>query len=385
MAEEQLALHASQKTSSSTTPTTVAFLGPVATYTHQAALSYFGSSPTDKARYTLVPSATISSVFHTVRDSSASYGVVPYENSTNGAVAATLDLLADNESSSEEAVSRDLIVVGEVYVPVHHCLLGRKQQHEQAQQPHQQSSSNSPPSSTPPSTSTPYAHIKTLYSHPQAWGQCTHFLSQHLHHATRHDCTSTSRAAELAAEDQTGSSAAVSNFLAAEANGLDVLARNIVDDPEGNETRFLMLRRRRHRGGQGVQRDEKQQQQQQRPLSTAATTTLLTFVPKRSSPPSRDMGIVPILSLLQQQNSRAEITKFHSRPRSTTASVTGTGRKPWEYVYLVELRREGDRRRDDDNDDDGFGDDQYLSRLLSPSGDLGKLVENVRCLGVWED
>jgi hypothetical protein len=147
----------------------------------------------------------------------------------------------------------------------------------------------------------------------------------------------------------------------------------------------LMLRRRRHRGGQGVQRDEKQQQQQQRPLSTAATTTLLTFVPKRSSPPSRDMGIVPILSLLQQQNSRAEITKFHSRPRSTTASVTGTGRKPWEYVYLVELRREGDRRRDDDNDDDGFGDDQYLSRLLSPSGDLGKLVENVRCLGVWED
>jgi prephenate dehydratase len=393
-------------------PITVSFLGPTATYTHQAALSYFGNSSTPpgqskEKQYTLLPSSTIPLVFQSVRDSHATYGVVPYENSTNGGVAATLDLLAAAADDDDAAAvsGGEIRIVGEEYVPVHHCLLGRRL------------SPNSTITNKPS-----YSHITTLYSHPQAWGQCTSFLSQNFPHAQRKDCSSTSRAAELAAEDFSGASAAVANGLAAEENGLEILAENIVDDVGGNETRFLILRRKNLGRREGKRRDE-QRQQAPSTARLVTTTTLLTFVPKTSedSPSSsRDVGIVPILSLLQQQsqqqsqqqqeqqqkqqNGGVEITKLHSRPRPSSSSSADVPesqgrqrrrrRRPWEYIYLVELRRQEEQRirhdgndRNDDDDDGGgdLEDDEYLNGLLSPDGELAKLVESVRCLGVWED
>jgi prephenate dehydratase len=433
MAEQKQVTAEAAPPTQTSTQSIVAFLGPRATYTHQAALSYFSpesnnpNGPDHDDKFDLVPEPSIAAVVDAVRDSRAAYGVVPYENSTNGAVAATLDLLADGEGAS-----RDLLIVGEVYVPVQHCLLGRRppatqQQGQGGQQRNEES---------------PYAHIQHLYSHPQAWGQCTIFLSTHLSHATRHDTSSTSRAADIAAEDTSGASAAVANVLAATTSGLDVLAKNIVDDPVGNTTRFLVLRRRRDKKDSANRSAGSQQNQAPQVLERPSTsTTLLSFIPK-SKAPSRDTGILPILTFLSQQRSCRgsgdgqqrtpapyEITKVHSRPSpaftSTTTPIvdspsspadTARKRKPWEYTYLVELlRREGTPPGEakqgvhPTNSSNGEGEsedvpDHDLQALLVPSSEqaglqssfggggqdgapesLSDLVESLRWLGTWED
>lgn len=87
-----------------------------------------------------------------------------------------------------------------------------------------------------------FKSIKTLYSHPQAWGQCERFLQRYLPHARREDATSTARAAELVAADPEGGSAAVSSEKVAAICGLDVLARDI-QDRDDNITFFLLLAR----------------------------------------------------------------------------------------------------------------------------------------------
>jgi prephenate dehydratase len=229
---------------------------------------------------------TITDVFASVQSSAATYGVVPFENSSNGSVVFTLDLFADREGKYP-----DILVDGEVYVSVVHCLLGRKavERKEEGEEKaasegavnHEHSikeedgkavvdvsvegpttttpkSPQSSPSDTQP-VSTPSAletehlpsldHVTKLYSHPQAWGQCVSFLSSpHLKLLERQDVSSTSRAAQLVSEDVTGTSAAISSKLAADAYGLDVL-REGIEDREGNATRFLVLRRRRDNGG----------------------------------------------------------------------------------------------------------------------------------------
>ncbi|OMP89319.1 P-protein [Diplodia seriata] len=245
---------------------TVAFLGPRASYTHQAALDSF-----DETKYSFQPVVNIEDVFAAVQASSADYGVVPIENSSNGAVIFTLDLFADLKDRYP-----DILICGEAYVRIEHCLLGfapppKAATHFVIDETFSSSSSTSPTtfsssssaSATPPSTSgvatpTPDAPapshprtrpladltgVKKLYSHPQAWGQCKNFLNAHLRGVERQDCSSTSRAAEQAARDPTGASAAVSSATAAKLHGLDFLAKGI-NDRDDNTTRFFVLRRR---------------------------------------------------------------------------------------------------------------------------------------------
>lgn len=90
---------------------------------------------------------------------------------------------------------------------------------------------------------TPLSHVKRVYSHPQAFGQTAKFFATYLKGVETIEVSSTSKAAELAAADATGSSAAVAGEVAGEMAGLDVLAR-CIEDREDNTTRFFVLRRR---------------------------------------------------------------------------------------------------------------------------------------------
>jgi chorismate mutase/prephenate dehydratase len=174
----------------------IAYFGPEATYTHQAAIRRFGAS------LSYVPQKTISDVFSEVAKGRADYGVVPVENSTEGIVTHTLDMLVDSE----------LKIVAQIVLPIQHCLL-----------------SNSPRD-----------QIKKLYSHPQPLGQCRAWLQAHLPHVEVMETSSTTRAAQLAAGEP--HAAALASSLAAEKYGLKILETD-VQDVSSNATRFLVLGR----------------------------------------------------------------------------------------------------------------------------------------------
>ena len=176
-------------------PLTVAYLGPEGTFTEAAALKRFGNAIKAQS------CATIDDVFHAVESGAAHYGVVPVENSTEGAVGRTLDMLMQST----------LQICGEVMLAIHQCLLG---QHSDL------------------------SAIKAVYSHPQSLGQCQGWLNANLPHAARIPATSNAEAARLAAENP--HSAAIAGSQAAAIFGLNVCVENIEDDAR-NTTRFLVL------------------------------------------------------------------------------------------------------------------------------------------------
>ncbi|KAF2490342.1 Prephenate dehydratase, partial [Lophium mytilinum] len=221
-------------------PETVAFLGPKASYTHQATLTTFPTLPASH----LHPQPTIADVFTAVQSATTTHGVVPFENSTNGSVVSTLDLFADLRAQHP-----DILVCGEIYVPVRHCLVGHLPPGWAGPQITTHDDGTATPTRSAPHPSRPRAtpladlsRVKKLYSHPQAWGQCNAFLATYLKGVERIDVSSTSRAAEIAKADGSGESAAVSSEIAAGMHGLGFLARGI-QDAEDNETRFFVLRR----------------------------------------------------------------------------------------------------------------------------------------------
>lgn len=179
-------------------PLTVGYLGPRATFSHQAALQHFGSS----AAYSGLRS--IADIFDDVEHGRVEYGVVPVENSTEGAVNVTLDRLIDS----------DALICGERYLTITQHLL---------------------------SLARDLGEIKVVVSHPQALAQCRGWLAQHLPDVPTQELTSTAAAAELAAGDVTA--AAIASELAAELYGVPVLRPRIEDNPY-NSTRFLVIGRR---------------------------------------------------------------------------------------------------------------------------------------------
>lgn len=194
-------------------------------------------------------------IFDVVQSGAAKAGVVPFENSTHGAVTFTLDALADRQD-----IYNNLIVTGEIYLDVRHFLLGRKPKVvEAAEEPEsvkdaaasagEQQQQPDPPTTEPDTTTvssvkgqplTSLTHINRIYSHPQAFGQTTRFVSTYLRGVETVETSSTSRAAQLAAADPTGASAAIAGEAAASDAGLDVLAAH-VQDRDDNTTRFLVV------------------------------------------------------------------------------------------------------------------------------------------------
>jgi len=176
-------------------PIKVAHLGPKATFSHLACLQHFGYS----AQY--VPVDSIKDVFSEVERGLAEYGVVPVENSTEGAISSTLDMFIDS----------DLKITGEIMLEVSLYLLNRTGKMED---------------------------IKKVYSHPQPLAQCRDWLNANSLMGKVISVQSTTTAADIAAKDD--SAAAIASSLAAEVYGLKVV-REKIEDKADNTTRFFII------------------------------------------------------------------------------------------------------------------------------------------------
>ncbi len=173
----------------------VAYLGPEATFSHMAAINFFGHA-TD-----FVPVESVLDVFEEVESNRVDFGVVPVENSIEGTVATTLDAFSDYK----------LNICGEVYIPVTHELLNQTGRKED---------------------------IKKVLSHPHALAQCRRWLRKNLPSVTVEEVSSTAFAARWAAVD--GSVAAIASPLASRTYHLQVVATHI-EDFRGNVTRFWII------------------------------------------------------------------------------------------------------------------------------------------------
>lgn len=172
----------------------IAYLGPQLTFTHLAGLKKFGSS----VQY--APCNSIADVFTEVEKERCDYGVVPIENSIEGAVNHTLDMFVDS----------NLKIWSEVYLEISHCLLGRGSMKD----------------------------IKKICSNPQVFGQCRLWLKTNLPNAEFVEVSSTAKAAEIASSHR--NYACIASALAAKKYKLNVLAASIEDSPH-NVTRFLVI------------------------------------------------------------------------------------------------------------------------------------------------
>lgn len=239
----------------------IAFLGPLGTYSEEAALKQFG-----EGRQAVV-CGSIDEVFRTVEAGQADYGVVPVENSTEGAVGITLDLLLGSA----------LQVVGEVTLPVHHCLLSAQQDLQQ---------------------------ITHVFSHAQSLSQCHEWLNKVMPNAQREAVTSNARAAQMIHElvaTQGTFAAAIASKRAAELFDLNILAENIEDDPK-NTTRFLVL------GNHGVA-----------PSGQDKTSLVMSALNKPGA----------VLQLLEPLSRHGvSMTKLESRPSRQNL---------WNYVFFVDI------------------------------------------------
>ncbi|MBI3141183.1 MAG: prephenate dehydratase [Rhodocyclales bacterium] len=176
-------------------PLKIAYFGPEGTFTESAAKKHFGSAP----EFNALP--TIDEVFRAVESGNADYGVVPVENSTEGAVGRTLDLL----------LQMPIRICGEVMLRIHQHLLSKAERLEE---------------------------VTRLYSHSQSLAQCHEWLNRNVPDLPRVPVASNAEAARLAAED--AQACAIAGEAAAARYGLNLLAHDIEDDPN-NTTRFLVI------------------------------------------------------------------------------------------------------------------------------------------------
>ncbi len=176
---------------------TVAYLGPSGTYSEQAAFEQFGGA------IETLPCASIDEVFRAAEAGTADFGIVPIENSTEGAINRTLDLL----------LQTPLTISGELSIPVHHSLMTK---------------------------SGTMDGVRIICAHSQALAQCQVWLTQNFPNAERQAVASNGEAARMAAEDSTV--AAIASEMAGKTYNLQVVHAHIQDDPR-NRTRFAVIGR----------------------------------------------------------------------------------------------------------------------------------------------
>ena len=179
---------------------TIAYLGPAGTYSDEAARTFAARMGVD-ATFTAYPS--FNTIFESVDSGRCDFGVVPTENSLEGAVTSTLDNFAFNS---------DACILGEQVLGIHHCLLMQ-----------------------PGATA---ADITTIASHPQGLAQCRRYIAEHFPGRKTISTASTAESAQLAAADQ--HVAGIANAFAAELYGAQVVEREI-EDHFGNETSFALI------------------------------------------------------------------------------------------------------------------------------------------------
>ncbi len=176
-------------------PMRVAYLGPEGTYSHAAAEQHFGHAVETQ------PEAGIAEIFKAVEAGRVRFGVVPVENSTEGAVNLTLDLLTQTS----------LRVCGELSLRIQHCLMSQAEN---------------------------LSDIKAVHAHPQALAQCWHWLNANLPNVERVSESSNAAAAKLALDSP--DIAAIAGESAASLYQLNALEKGI-EDEKNNTTRFLII------------------------------------------------------------------------------------------------------------------------------------------------
>lgn len=233
----------------------IAYLGPEATFTHQAGIKKFGSN----VEYFASP--TITDVFRDVESGRSDYGVVPVENSTEGMISHTLDMF----------INSDLKICSEIMLEISHNLLGKYG----------------------------IKSVKKIYSKQEVFGQCRLWLETNMRGIALIEVSSTSRAAQIASEEK--NSAAIASMLAAKKYRLNVLAKDIEDNPN-NVTRFLVI-------GSSI------------PRPTKRDKTSIMFSVKDRVGALHDI-LVPF------KKYGINLTKIESRPSK---------RKSWEYYFFVDM------------------------------------------------
>ncbi|MBN2896709.1 MAG: prephenate dehydratase [Campylobacterales bacterium] len=177
-------------------PERIAYLGPEGSFTHQAAESRFG------AMSDYLSLGSIEAVFRTIEAKRAKFGVVPIENSRDGVVGETLDLLA----------ASPMKIVSELYMSIHMAFATKAHK---------------------------LSEIKRIYSKDKGFGQCRAFLSEHGLDTIEHiPVESTAKAAIMASHDP--ESAAICSHIAAKLYGIPSMFENI-EDIHNNHTRFVIL------------------------------------------------------------------------------------------------------------------------------------------------
>ncbi|EXJ63191.1 hypothetical protein A1O7_03637 [Cladophialophora yegresii CBS 114405] len=394
----------------------VAYLGPEASFSHQAALEVF--PPTTDRTVALHPLPSFSAIFSGIQNSSGAaadgigseselesqslasppedsihydYALVPIENSTNGSVVQVLDLIAQCGPVAP-ALYPDLEVCAEYYLPVHHCLFVSPRS---ASSSSFSTSISAPRTSTQESTTTATAShdgdqpqltraIRTLYTHPQVWGQCARFLATHFSpkDVERIDVGSTSAAAQLVARDaysattstSGGLNAAIASKLAGERHALVCLAENIEDEPGRNTTRFVVVRNRRRARQPSPSRDndiidfetvgqkEGQSQTQPQTHSPRRHKSLITF----TIPHTKPGALADALAVFK--NCGFNLTSIDTRP---------SRRRNWQYVFFVECE-------DADASVPSAG-TEGEGKVMEMLDELNKFTESLRYLGRFVD
>jgi len=234
----------------------IAYLGPPGTFTQQAALKHFGHA------VNCTPLPSIDTVFREVVSKGAHFGVVPIENSSEGVIDYTLDMF----------LRSPLKICGEVELRVHHNLLSRHQS---------------------------VSEIKRLYTHQQSLAQCREWLNTNLANVERMAVSSNAEGARRAADEE--GSAAIAGEIAAELYQLNILHKNIEDEPD-NTTRFIVI------GPQSV------------PTSGNDKTSLLI------STGNNPGALYRLLKPFSDFN--ISMTRIESRPSRALR---------WEYVFFIDI------------------------------------------------
>lgn len=245
-------------------PMRIAFLGPEGTFTQAAALKQFGHS------VSTLPMASIPAVFHDVESGDAHYGVVPVENSTEGVISHTLDMF----------INSPLRINGEVELRIHHNLMSRESDLNQ---------------------------VKRVYSHQQSLAQCRDWLDEHMVGVDQITVASNAEAARIASKEP--GAAAIAGEVAAEIYQLQLLARNIEDEPD-NTTRFLVIGK-------------------QSPAPSGRDKTSLLV-----STHNRPGALYELLSPFSENG--VSMSRIESRP---------SRRGNWDYLFFVDI----DGHAEDDN------------------------------------
>ncbi len=236
---------------------TVAFQGELGAYSEGAVFQFFGHSISVK------PCETLDNVFKSVETGETQYGIVPIENSLEGSISRVYDLLLDSS----------LRVCGETELRVSHCLIANP--------------------------GAKLESIKKVYSHPQALGQCQAYL-RHMQFEII-PTYDTAGSVKMIKEKGIADGAAIASARAAEIYGMDILAREIEDNPN-NFTRFFVLA------------------QQDSPPSGSDKTSIVFSVKHR---PGALYEFIKELA-----NRKINLTKIESRP---------TRQKPWEYNFYLDF------------------------------------------------